>query len=271
MLVDSHCHLDYPDFDDERDALVQRARDAGVVRMVSIGVRLSQFERVYALTQQFPEVYAAVGVHPHEAGREGIDDPQVLLDYAKRDKVVAIGESGLDYFYQHAPHEDQQRSFRAHIQAARQTQLPLVVHSRDADQDTLALLREGHQDGAFPCVIHCFTGGLELMRGCVELGHYISMSGIATFKKSEALREIFAQVPHDRLLVETDSPYLAPAPHRGKRNEPSYVAHTARYMADYLGYDFAEFSRLTSDNFFRLFNAIPRSAPGEVAEGGEAA
>lgn len=270
MLVDSHCHLDYPDFDSERDALVERARQAGVARMVSIGVRLSQFERVYALAKAYPEVFAAVGVHPHEAGREGISAPDLLLEHSKRSKVVAIGESGLDYFYQHAPVDDQQRSFRAHIEAARLTQLPLVVHSRDADEDTLALLREGHQDGSFPCVIHCFTGGEALMRGCVEMGHYISMSGIATFKKSEDLRKIFAQVPPDRLLVETDSPYLAPAPHRGKRNEPSYVAHTARFMADYLGYDFADFATLTSDNFFRLFNKVSRPSAEELGAASEA-
>lgn len=260
MLVDSHCHLDYPELEPERAGILERARQAGVGCMVSIGVRLSQFERVYALTQSHPQIYAAVGVHPHEAGREGLSDAAPLLDYAKRDKVVAIGESGLDYFYQHAPRDDQQRSFRAHISAARTTQLPLVVHTRDADDDTLAILREGHQDGAFPCVIHCFTGGLELMRGCVEMGHYISISGIATFKKSEALREIFAQVPPERLLVETDSPYLAPAPHRGKPNEPAYVAHTARYMADYMGYSFEDFAALTSDNFFRLFSKVPRAA-----------
>lgn len=271
MLVDSHCHLDYPDFDSERDALVARARQAGIVRMVSIGVRLSQFERVYALTQAYKEVFAAVGVHPHEAGKEGLSAPDVLVEYAKRDKVVAIGESGLDYFYQHAPREDQQRSFRAHIAAARLTQLPLVVHSRDADEDTLGLLREGQQEGAFPCVIHCFTGGLELMQGCVDLGHYISMSGIATFKKSEELRQIFAKVPPERLLVETDAPYLAPAPHRGKRNEPSFVAHTARYMADYLGYEFEAFSRLTSENFFRLFSKVTRPSGDEVAAASVAA
>lgn len=258
MLVDSHCHLDYPEMDDARGALLERAREAGVGCMVSIGVRISQFERIYALTQRHAEIYAAVGVHPHEAGREGLSDPAPLLDYARRDKVVAIGESGLDYFYQHAPKEDQQRSFRTHIVAARQTQLPLVVHTRDADDDTLAILREGHQDGAFPCVIHCFTGGLELMRGCVDMGHYISISGVATFKKSEELRQIFAQVPPERLLVETDSPYLAPAPHRGKPNEPAYVAHTARFMADYLGHSFEDFATQTSDNFFRLFSKVPR-------------
>ncbi len=258
MLVDSHCHLDYPELDQERGAILARARQAGVGCMVSIGVRLSQFERVYQLTQDHAEIYAAVGVHPHEAGKEGLSEPGPLLDFARRDKVVAIGESGLDYFYQHAPREDQQRSFRAHIAAARQTQLPLVVHTRDADDDTLAILREGHQDGAFPCVIHCFTGGLELMRGCVDMGHYISISGIATFKKSEDLRQIFAQVPPERLLVETDSPYLAPAPHRGKPNEPAYVAHTARYMADYLGQSFQDFADLTCENFFRLFAKVPR-------------
>lgn len=258
MLVDSHCHLDYPDFDSERDTIVQRARAAGVGRMVSIGVKLSQFERVYALTQQYADVFAAVGVHPHEAGAEGLDEPDILIEHAKRDKVVAIGESGLDYFYERSPRDRQTISFKTHIKAAQETQLPLVIHSRDADDDTLALLREGHEVQPFPCVIHCFTGGVELMKGCVEMGHYISMSGISTFKKSEELRQIFAQVPPDRLLVETDSPYLAPAPHRGKRNEPGYVAHTARFMADYLGYAYDDFLTLTGENFFRLFSKVPQ-------------
>jgi TatD DNase family protein len=258
MLVDSHCHLDFPEFAAELDEVVARARRAGVVRMVTICTRLDQFDRVRAIAERFPEVYCSVGVHPHEAADDWGQDAATLIELARHPKVVGIGETGLDYYYEHSPRDAQQRSFRAHIAAARSTGLPLIVHSRDAEADTIAILAEEQARGAFPGLIHCFSGSSYLAEKSVELGLMISLSGILTFKKAEALRAAVSGVPHDRLLVETDAPYLAPVPHRGKRNEPAFVVHTASVAAQLTGLTPAALAQRTTENFFSLFTKLPK-------------
>lgn len=260
MLVDSHCHLDYLARDEDLDAVVARARRAGVGTLVTICTRLSEFESVYAIAARYRDVYCSVGVHPHEADGEGQRSPDRLLELAARDKVVGIGETGLDYYYEHSGKARQQASFRAHIAAARASRLPLIVHSRDADDDTVALLREGHAEGPFPGLIHCFTAGPELARAALDMGLYISVAGIVTFKNAEGLRETLRAVPAERLLVETDSPYLAPVPKRGKRNEPAYVVHTLAALAELKGMPAEEMERITTDNMFRLFAKAARPA-----------
>jgi TatD DNase family protein len=258
MLVDSHCHLDFPDFAPQLDAVVARAQDAGVAVCVTIGTRLSGFERVHEIAAQFPDVYCSVGVHPHDAEKEPLNDASPLIARAALSKVVGIGESGLDYYYEHAPRPAQIANFRAHIAAARETKLPLIVHTRDADDDTIAVLREEMAAGTFTGVIHCFTGTRRLAEAALELGFFISASGIATFKKSDELRAVLRDVPIDRLLVETDAPFLAPMPLRGKSNEPSFVVHTAATMAALKGVSGEEFAQTTTDNFFRLFTRAVR-------------
>ena len=254
MLVDSHCHLDYLERDgQDLAAVVERARQAGVGQMVTICTKLSEAAQVQRIAERFPEVSCTVGVHPHEAAHEGIGDPGPLLEHARHPKVVGIGETGLDYFYEHSPREAQRRSFRAHIAAARETRLPLVVHTRDADDETVAILQEEHAKGAYPAVIHCFTAGPALASAALELGFFISLAGIVTFKKAEALRETVRGIPLDRLLVETDAPYLAPVPLRGRENEPANVAHTARALAELKGISFAALEAATTANFRRLF------------------
>jgi TatD DNase family protein len=257
MLVDSHCHLDFPDFANELDAVVARAGAAGVARMVTISTRVRRFAGVLSIAERFPEVYCSVGTHPHYAHEElevTVDD---LVAETRHPKVVAIGEAGLDYHYDNSPREAQERGFRTHIAAARATGLPLVIHSREADADTARILEEEIGQGAFPAVLHCFTGGPDLARRAVALGHYVSFTGILTFKNSIALREIAAELPADRILVETDAPYLAPNPFRGKRNEPAFVVETAKVLADTRGVSLEEIARQTSDNFFRLFGKVP--------------
>ena len=258
MLVDSHCHLDFPDFADDIDGVVARARDAGVGAMLTICTRLSRFDEVLAIAEARDDVWCSVGVHPHEAAEEGVGEPSRLLELARHDKVVGFGETGLDYYYEHSPREAQQRSFRAHIAAARETGLPLIVHTRDADEDTAGILAEEHANGAFTGLIHCFSSSRELAEKALELGLYISISGIVTFKKAEALRETVRAVPLERLLVETDAPYLAPVPYRGKRNEPAYVAGTAACVAEIKGMAPDALARATTDNFFRLFAKAKR-------------
>lgn len=260
MLVDSHCHLDFPEFAAELPAVVARAKAAGVGVCVSIGTRLSGFAAVAAVAARFPDVYCSVGIHPHEAEKEPIEDAAPLLALAHNPKVVGIGETGLDYYYEHSPRAKQIANFRAHISAARALALPLIVHTRDAEGDTIGILREEMGQGAFTGLIHCFTGTQRLADAALDLGLCISASGIATFKKSEALRAVLAGVPLDRLLVETDAPYLAPVPHRGKRNEPAFVAHTASMLAELKGIASEELARVTTDNFFRLFTRAARPA-----------
>lgn len=260
MLVDSHCHLDFPDFAEERADIVARALAAGVERMVTISTRVRNFPAILEIAEAYDPVFCSVGTHPHNTGEEIDVTADELVRLAAHPKVVAIGEAGLDYFYDKAPRDAQARSFRAHIDAARRTGLPLVIYSRDADDDMAAILAEESGKGAFPFILHCFSSGRGLAEAGVKLGGYVSFSGILTFKKSEELREIAASVPRDRLLVETDSPYLAPVPFRGKRNEPALVAHTAKVLGETLGMDANEIATLTTDNFFRLFKKMPRPA-----------
>lgn len=260
MLVDSHCHLDFPDFAEELPQIVERARAAGVTRMVTISTRVRRFAQVLAVAERFEDVYCSVGTHPHNAHEELDVTAEELIELAQHPKVVAIGEAGLDYFYDKSPREAQAQGLRTHIDAARRSGLPLVIHSRDADADMASILEEEHARGAFNMVLHCFSSGRELMERGVALGAHVSFSGIVTFRKSEELRAICADVPRDRLLVETDAPYLAPQPWRGKRNEPAYVAETARVVGECHGMDEAEIREVTGENFFRLFSRVPGAA-----------
>ncbi|PLP58881.1 LuxR family transcriptional regulator [Mesorhizobium loti] len=260
MLVDSHCHLDFPDFAEERATIVARALAAGVGRMVTISTRVKRFQQILEIAENFEEVFCSVGTHPHNAAEELDITTDDLVRLAKQPKVVAIGEAGLDYFYDKAPRDAQAQGFRAHIAAARRTGLPLVIHARNADDDMIAILQDETGKGAFPFILHCFSSGRRLAEVGVALGGYVSFSGILTFKNSAELREIAKDVPRDRLLVETDAPYLAPVPHRGKRNEPAYVAETAKVLAETIGVNQDEIARITTDNFFRLFSKMPRPA-----------
>lgn len=254
MLVDSHCHLDFDSFDEDRPETIQRAFDAGIGTMVTICTHYSKFEKIVAITELDSRIYCSVGIHPHQVEEEEEISLENLLRAAKHPKVIGIGETGLDYFYDQSPREDQKTSFRTHIAAARETQLPLIVHTRDADDDMATILTEEMQNGAFPCVLHCFSSGRALAEKAIELGFYLSLSGILTFKNAQDLRDIIRDMPVDRLLVETDSPYLAPVPNRGKRNEPCFVVHTAEKAADIKGLDNDSFARMTTDNFFKLFS-----------------
>jgi TatD DNase family protein len=253
MLVDSHCHLDFPELAADLDGVIARAKAAGVGRFLTIGTTLAKFAAVRAAAEHAPEIDCTIGVHPHEAKVEPLDGPDVLLREAQHPKVIGFGESGLDYYYNHSPREAQIANFRAHIAAAREADLPLVVHTRDAEDDTIAILTEEQTRGAITGVIHCFTGTKRLAQAMVDIGFLISVSGIATFKKAQDLRDAIATVPLDRLLVETDSPYLAPQPVRGKPNEPAYVVHTAAMLAELKGVTPDALADATTDNFFRLF------------------
>jgi len=265
MLVDSHCHLDFPDFAEEREAVVARALEAGIGRMVTISTRVRKFPQILEIAKTFDPIYCSVGTHPHNADEEldvSVDD---LVRLSGHPKVVAIGEAGLDYHYDKAPRDAQAQGFRTHIAAARLTGLPLVIHARAADDDMAAILEEETGKGAFPFILHCFSSGRGLAETGIALGGYISFSGILTFKNSTELRAIAADVPQDRLLVETDAPYLAPVPFRGKRNEPSFVVQTARILAETVGVGEAEIAEITTANFFRLFKKMPRPGTRETA------
>ncbi len=266
MLVDHHCHLDFPQFAPERDAVVARALAAGVGVIVTISTRIRRLPELLAIAGAYPNVFCSVGTHPHNAHEE-LDIPlDEIVRLTGHPKVVAIGEAGLDYYYQKSPKEAQAEGFRRHIAAARITGLPLEIHTRDADDDTIRILEDEHAKGAFPALLHCYTGGEALARRAVELGLYVSFTGVITFKKSEALRAIAAQVPLDRLLVETDAPYLAPDPFRGKTNEPAYVVHTAATLARVKNVRPEQLAAATTENFFRLFRKVPRA----LAESGNA-
>lgn len=253
-LVDSHCHLDFPDFNGELPQVIDRARAAGVTRMVTICTRLRLEPQVRAIAEAHPGVYYAAGTHPMSADEEPMASLDQLVALSRHPKFVAFGESGLDYHYTAATAAVQQASLRIHIEAAQATQLPLIIHSRAADDDTARILAEGMKIRPYPCVMHCFSSGQALAQAALEMGFYLSMSGIATFPKSGDLRAIFAAAPLNRILVETDSPYLAPMPHRGKRNEPAYAAFTARTGAQVFGLTEAQFAAATTANFDRLFS-----------------
>ena len=260
MLIDSHCHLDFPDFADELDAVVTRARGAGIERLVTISTRVRRQAALLAIAERFPEVYCSVGTHPHYAHEEADISLAELVAATRAEKVVAIGEAGLDYHYDNSPREAQEQGFRTHIAAARETGLPLVIHSREADDDTARILEEETGKGTFAAVLHCFTGGRDLARRAVALGHFISFTGILTLKNSEELRSIAAELPADRILVETDAPYLAPGKYRGKRNEPAFVVETAKVLADVRGVSFDTLAKESTANFHRLLAKVPAAA-----------
>lgn len=258
MLVDSHCHLDFPDFDEERDQIVARAAEVGVRTMVTISTRVRRFDAIRAIAERYDNVFCSVGTHPHNAGEETDVTVEELVRLSEHPKVVAIGEAGLDYFYDKAPRDAQAQGLRRHIAAARETGLPLVIHARDADEDMAAILEDEMGKGAYPALLHCFSSGKALALKGIELGLYVSFSGILTFKRSEELRQIAAELPVDRLLVETDAPYLAPQPWRGKRNEPAYVRHTNKVLADCHAMSEEDMAAQTTGNFFRLFQKARR-------------
>lgn len=254
ILVDSHCHLDYyKEEDGELDAVVARARAGGVKTMVTIGTKISQFERVRRIAERYDDVYCTVGIHPHEAASEPEIDIDGLVALTRHPKVIGIGETGLDFYYDHSPRERQADVFRTHIAAARASGLPLIVHSRNADAETAQTLEEGASGGVLRGLIHCFSTTRQLAGPAVKFGFMISLSGILTFKNAGQVREIAQEIPVDRLLIETDAPYLAPVPYRGKRNEPAFVAHTAQHLAELRGMTLEALAAATTANFFRLF------------------
>src|SRR5262245_11224202 len=260
MLVDSHCHLDFPDFAAELDAVMARARAAGVGRIITISTRVRRHAEVLAIAERFPDVFCSVGTHPHHAHEELDIGADELIRRAAHPKVVAIGEAGLDYHYDFSTPAAQAQGFRTHIAAARATGLPLVIHSREADEDTARMLEDETGQGPFPAVLHCFTGGRDLALKAIELGLHVSFTGILTFKNSAVLRAIAAELPPDRILIETDAPYLAPGRYRGKRNEPAYVGEVAKVLAEVRGVAHDEIAQQTTENFFRLFRKVPRDA-----------
>lgn len=264
-LVDHHCHLDFTDFDADRAALVDRAARAGVKTLISISTRIRDLDRLLDIVTPFDNVFCSVGTHPHNADSE-LDIPlEEIVRLSVHAKVVAIGEAGLDYYYKKSSPEGQAEGLKRHIRAARATGLPLVIHSRDADADMARILEEATtSEGPFAAVLHCFTGGIDLARRAIALGHYVSFSGVLTFRNSDALRAIAAELPSDRLLVETDSPFLAPPPYRGKRNEPAYVVETARALAALRGVTLEEIARITTANAYRLYAKLP-AGPGASA------
>src|SRR5690606_28727939 len=260
MLVDHHCHLDFPQFAAERDEVVARAARAGVGVIVTISTRIRQLPDLLAMAEAYPNVFCSVGTHPHNAHEELDISAEEIVRLSEHLKVVAIGEAGLDYYYKKSPPEAQAEGFRRHIAAARITGLPLEIHSRDADEDMARILEEEHAKGPFPAILHCFTGGRDLAMRAVKLGLMVSFSGVITFRKSDELRAIAADVPLDQVLVETDAPFLAPEPYRGKTNEPALVVHTAEVLARSKGVTPQEIATATTDNFFRWFRKVPHSA-----------
>ncbi|WP_315832736.1 TatD family hydrolase [Bradyrhizobium prioriisuperbiae] len=258
MLVDSHCHLDFPDFAEDLDGIVARAEAAGVGHIVTISTRVRRIQGLLDITARFPNVYCSVGTHPHHADEEDGILAEELIALTRHPKVVALGEAGLDYFYDNGSPAAQERGFRAHIAAARATGLPLVIHTREADVDCGHILDEEMAKGPFRAVLHCYTGGRDLAMKAIAHGLSISFTGILTFKASQVLRDLAAELPADRIMVETDAPYLAPGKLRGKRNEPAFVVETAKVLAETRGVSLEEISRQTTENFFRLFSKVPK-------------
>jgi len=253
-MIDSHCHLNYKGLIEEQGAVIARAHAAGVKGMLNISTREREWDAIIATADAHPDIWASVGIHPHEADEHPDIDTKRLVAMARHPKVVAIGETGLDYYYEHSDRKRQQASFRAHIAASRETGLPLIVHTRDAEEDTLSILREEMEQGAYPALIHCFTASGSFADAMLELGLYISISGIVTFKNARDLQETAARLPSERLLIETDSPFLAPVPHRGKTCEPAFVSNTAQFLAELRNESLEELVSTTTDNFFTLFN-----------------
>ncbi|MEO1199785.1 MAG: TatD family hydrolase [Pseudomonadota bacterium] len=264
-IIDSHCHLDFPEFAGDLAGVIQRAEAASVRKMVTISTRVRRFEQVREIAEAHPQVFCSVGTHPHNAGEEPDVTTEELVRLADHPKVVAIGEAGLDYHYDKSPREAQAEGFRRHIVAARETGLPLVIHSRSAEDDTAAILRDGAQGGPFSAVLHCFSSDARLAWAGIELGLYVSFSGILTFKRSDELRALARALPADRLLVETDAPYLAPVPFRGKTNEPAYTAHTLACLAETRDVSSEEMARQTTENFHRLFSKVPSASEAVAA------
>jgi TatD DNase family protein len=260
VLVDSHCHLDFDVFDEDRRETIQRARDAGVVAMVTICTRVTKFEEIRAIAETDDNIWCSVGIHPHQVEEEPVATVEDLVSRATHPKVIAIGETGLDYYYDNSPRKLQETSFRTHIAASRETGLPLIVHTRDADEDMADILEDEMGKGAFPGVLHCFSSGRRLAERALNIGFYISISGIVTFKNAQDLRDIVKDVPVERILVETDAPFLAPIPNRGKRNEPAFVTNTAAKVAELKGLDNQALSAASTENFFRLFSMAKRPA-----------
>ncbi len=254
MLVDSHCHLNFPDFKDDLGAIISRAKDAGVGVMQTICTEMAEFEEVYAISEKNEGIFCSVGVHPNDSGKQELVSTQELVEKIVRKKVIGIGETGLDYHYEYSDRGLQKHSFLEHIKAARETGLPLIIHTRDAEEDTINILKEEISKGLFKFLIHCFTSTKQLADISVQLGGYISVSGIITFKNAGAIRDALIDVPLDRILIETDSPYLAPIPYRGKRNEPSYVVQVNKALADLKNISEEECAKITTANFFRLFD-----------------
>jgi TatD DNase family protein len=257
MLIDSHCHLDFPDFAEDREAVIARAKARGIGRMITISTRVDRFAEIAAISERDADIFCTVGTHPHQAHEEPEASVEQLVRLATHPKCVGIGEAGLDYHYDRAPRDIAARVFRTHIAAARQSGLPLVIHARDADDDVAAILQEEMEKGAFAAILHCFTAGRMLAETGLALGLYVSFSGVVTFKNSDNLRAIARDVPLNRMLVETDAPFLAPVPNRGKRNEPAFVADTARVLAEVKGVSEADFARATTDNVERVFAKMP--------------
>lgn len=263
MFVDSHCHLDFEDFDGERDAVVARARAAGVETIVTVATSMKGFPKVLEIAQNYDDVYCSVGVHPHDAEKDGekVTTDELVALYRQNPKIVGIGETGLDYFYDYAPRGHQQEAFRTHIRACIATGAPLIIHTRDAEDDTIRLLqeeRQGHED-KLRGVLHCYSSARRMAEYALDIGFYVSLSGMLTFKKSENIREVVKDIPLERLLVETDSPYLAPVPHRGQTCEPAYVVHTAGVLAEVKGVPLDVIAKHTTDNFYALFNRAKRA------------
>jgi TatD DNase family protein len=259
MLIDSHVNLHAPQFDEDRDAVIARARAAGIGLMVTICDRVSRFQAVHAIAMAHPDIWATVGTHPHEAKENPSLDASLLCDLAERPKVVGIGEAGLDFHYDLSPREAQIAIFRVHVEAARRSGLPLIVHTREADEAMAQLLEEEHARGPFKLLMHCYTSGPELARRAAALGAWFSVSGIATFRAAEEVRAVIADMPADRIILETDCPYLAPVPMRGRRNEPAYLPYILGKLGDIRGWSPAETEARTEDAFFALFERIPRS------------
>lgn len=258
FIIDSHCHLDYPPLSENLDDVVARAAMANVKLMITISTRVRQFDKLKAIVEQYDNVYCSIGTHPHNADEELEVTAEELIDIAQHPKVVAIGEAGLDYYYDHSPREAQAQGFRTHITAARETGLPIIIHSRDAEDDTIAILQDEMAKGSFKPLLHCFSSKRNLAEAGLALGAYISLSGIITYKSAQDICDTVKGCPIDRLLVETDAPYLAPTPHRGKKNEPSFVVHTLEKLATIKAVSAAEMAQHSSENVFRLFSKIPK-------------